>query len=365
MKKRLIILLLSIHIVFVIVLFFFSLNVGKNEFYNFLGNEKITISDIQQYMNDEDRQQNIQIGKNKLKEGGYGSSGDYYIAKIITQDLFPGFVIVVIGEVLLCVSLFIVCQKDLIQKHQLEKENQELLKKNQLIEEHLIRDKEQMKQYEENLYHQLKTPLTGLQLCLDTIKPSSDQKTSIEMAQLETEKMSKLITLFLKDRKMSANQIRFSFEEQDCVLMLQEAMETVKPLAIQNNKTVCLKTEVSSVIIKCDETWLKESFVTILENAIEHGKNDPLIWIRKQGNYILIQIMSQGMIPEEEIPHIFERFYTTNQDHFGIGLHMAKTIIENHHGTLKTYNLTLEDKNVFEIKLPILFGSHAYDEREL
>ena len=365
MKKKSIISLMCINILLVLVLFFFFLRIEKNEYYYFLGNENITVSDIRKYIQDDERKQNIQAGKDKLKDSGYESSGDFYITKKVIEELFPIFVVVLFVEAIVYICFIYVNKKDIDQKERLIKENLELLDRNQNLEMHLINDKEQMKQYEENLYHQLKTPLTGLKLCLETLKVDSNNRDSIDMALLEADKMSDLITLFLKDRKMSANQIRFNFEEQDCVLVVQEAIETVKPVAIKKNKTIRLQTELKSLIIKCDETWLRESFITLLENAVEHGKDDSTIMIRKQGQSILFEIVTKGMISEEELPHVFERFYTTNQEHYGIGLHMAKMIIENHHGSLRTYNITNEDKNIFEIKLPILFGSHAYDEREL
>ncbi len=363
--KKSVIIGMVINIVLIIMLFFFFLRVEKNEFFYFLGNENITVSDIQNYIQNNERNQNIQIGKKKLENSGYASSGDFYITRKVCEDIFPIFGVVLFVEMIIYFCWINSNKKEIKQKEQLLKENHELHDKNQSLENHLINDKEQMQQYEENLYHQLKTPLAGLKLCLETIKVAPTDSNSIDMAQLEANKMSDLITLFLKDRKMSANQIRFYFAEQDCVLLMEEAMETVNPLAIKKNKTVRLETEIGSLIIKCDETWLRESFVTLLENAIEHGEDDPSIVIRKQGQFILIQILSNGIIPEEELTHIFERFYTTNQEHYGIGLHMAKLIIENHHGSLKTYNIQSDYKNVFEIKLPILFGSQTYDESEL
>ncbi len=363
--KKSIIIGISINLLCIGMLFFFFLHVEKNEFFYFLGNENITVSDIQNYMQDHERAQNIQTGKKKLENSGYASSGDFYITQKVCEKILPVFGIVLLVEGVICASLIYFNRKDENQKNQLERDNRELRNQNQNLEKHLINDKEQMQQYEENLYHQLKTPLTGLKLCLETIKVDPQDQNSIDMAQEEAEKMSNMITLFLKDRKMSANQIRFYFAEQDCILMMQEAMEVVKPLAIQKNKGIHLETDLTSMIIKCDETWLKESLITILENALEHGKDDTLIIIRKQAQLILIQVITTGMISEEEITHVFERFHTTNSEHYGIGLHMAKMIVENHHGSLKTYNIQSENKNVFEIKLPILSGSHTYDESEL
>lgn len=363
--KKSVIIGMVINILLILMLLFFFLRVEKNELFYFLGNENTTVSDIQKYIQDNDQNKNIQAGKKKLENSGYASSGDFYITRKVCKDIFPIFGIVLLVEGSICISLIYFNQKDNKQKKQLEKENEQLSSQNQYLEEHLINDKEQMKQYEENLYHQLKTPLTGLKLCLETIKVDPTDSNSIDMAQVETEKMSNMITLFLKDRKMSANQIRFYFEEQDCILLMQEAMGIVQPLAIQKNKELCLETELTSIYIKCDGTWLKESFITLLENAIEHGEDDPFITIRKQAQYVLIHVITTGMIPEEEIQHVFDRFYTTNHEHYGIGLHMAKMIVENHHGSLKTYNIPSDNKNVFEIKLPILFGSHTYDESEL
>lgn len=364
MKKNIVGLFVINLLLIVSFLFVFS-KVYQYEFYYFVGNENISVEDIQEYIQSEDIEKYIKEGKDKIKESGYSNSIDKYIKQKTWKVMLPCSLIVIMIDGIICFWLFRKSEQYAMEEEKYKKENHIIKQENENLKKHLITDKEEMMKYEENLYHQLKTPLTGLKLSLETID-SDHNKETLDIAEKEVEKMSKLITLFLKDRKMSANQIRFYFEEQDCISLLNEAIGTVRPITLKCHKEVRIESDFDSFFISCDEVWLRECFTTLLENSIEHGKEDTLITVRKQNTNLLIQIISLGtLLDEKEINQFFERFYTDNEQHFGIGLHMSKMIIENHHGTLRAYNVVSENQAVFEIKLPILSGSKTYDVSDM
>ena len=118
--------------------------------------------------------------------------------------------------------------------------------------------------------------------------------------------------------------------------------------------------------MKCDDVWMKECLLTLIENSLNHGNADVEIKCENVDTFFNIQVMTKNtLIDEAVLPHLFERFYTNDSQHFGIGLHMAKLIVEQHHGTLSVYNDFDHTQVVFEIHLPILSGKEAYDVSEL
>lgn len=107
-----------------------------------------------------------------------------------------------------------------------------------------------------------------------------------------------------------------------------------------------------------DYEWLKEAFSNIFTNCTQHDKSGiPLeVTCRKFAEYYMIRIRDHGPgFCEEDIPNLFSRFYTPKnqkQGHVGIGLNLARLIVEGHNGTIHAANHE-EGGAVFEILLPI------------
>jgi signal transduction histidine kinase len=106
-----------------------------------------------------------------------------------------------------------------------------------------------------------------------------------------------------------------------------------------------------------DPEWLKEVFCNILKNALEHSGGDEPVevtgWRTEEGIKIAIRDHGKG-ISEADLPHIFDRFYPVGEEkhsHTGIGLNLAKLIIEKHFGTIKADNYE-NGGAVFSIVLP-------------
>ena len=99
--------------------------------------------------------------------------------------------------------------------------------------------------------------------------------------------------------------------------------------------------------INCDFMWEVEAITNIIKNCVEHSENDSKININYEQNNVYSSITIQdfaGGIDKKDLPHIFERFYkgkNASKDSVGIGLALAKTIIENDNGSI-----TVESDNI-------------------
>ena len=109
------------------------------------------------------------------------------------------------------------------------------------------------------------------------------------------------------------------------------------------------------VILRADYNWQLEALTNIIKNCIEHSKEDSKIKIEVENNsiFVKIKITDEGEgIAKEDLSHIFERFYKSKQvseNSIGIGLSLAKTIIEKENCYIKV-DSELGKGTTFEIK---------------
>ena len=113
-----------------------------------------------------------------------------------------------------------------------------------------------------------------------------------------------------------------------------------------------------NIILKADYNWLLEAFTNIIKNAIEHSNENSKIYIEAENNslFVKVKVRDEGEgIEKEDIKHIFERFYKakkSSETSIGIGLSLAKTIIEKENGYIKV-NSEIGKGTEFEIKIKL------------
>lgn len=198
-------------------------------------------------------------------------------------------------------------------------------------------DKLALKTSLEDLSHQLKTPLTSISIMLDNISNVNiDSKTKQEFIKdirREVLNISFFVNTILKLARFDANTITFSKTSFLISKLLQEAIKNVSMLAdLKNIKIVVTG---SNEYILGDFKWQVEAITNILKNCIEYSNFDSLITINYGENklYSYIKIQDRGIgMDKEDLKNLFIRFYkgkNSKSDSVGIGLALAKTIIEH------------------------------------
>ncbi len=194
-----------------------------------------------------------------------------------------------------------------------------------------------------DISHQLKTPLSSISIMLDNIienpKMSFDKRNEyLKKSQNQIMVINNLIVNLLKVSKMDAGVIKFKRES----INVKEVLDNIKELLIVNLELKNINLNIScknSINIVGDYTWEMEALKNIIKNAIDASSNESDIDINVKENnfYVLVTIKDYGKgMTKEEQKHIFERFYKLNEDSnsFGIGLNLAKMIIENDNGII-------------------------------
>lgn len=202
-----------------------------------------------------------------------------------------------------------------------------------------LKDKVLLKESLEDLSHQLRTPLTSITLILDSLnsKEETDRLESYKDMKRLILNLNFLVNSLLKLARFDANTITFKEENFLVDNLLNEVIENVNMLADLKNIKIIKNNNINNRL-KGDFKWQVEAITNIIKNCIEHSKDNSFIEINHDENklYTRIIIKDQGVgISKDDLKHIFERFYkgkNSSCDSVGIGLSLAKTIIEKDNG---------------------------------
>ncbi len=213
-----------------------------------------------------------------------------------------------------------------------------------------MREKESLKNTISDISHQLKTPLAALSVYNGLLHDEDDIETVHELAdnsEKEIDRINVLVQNLLKITKLDAKTIVFDKREENMLEILKDIELHFAYRAKQEKKSILLNSNVSEteskIMLCCDRAWITEAIENVLKNAFDHTKEGDTIEVslEKTGsNGIKLAVSDNGSgIHEEDIYYIFKRFYRSrySQDTqgLGLGLPLAKAIIEEHGGTIE------------------------------
>ncbi|WP_446897361.1 ATP-binding protein [Clostridium sp. LBM24168] len=195
-----------------------------------------------------------------------------------------------------------------------------------------------------DISHQLKTPLSSMIVYNDILlnKQVSKEQSNVFLINSRNQlyRMNWLIKSILRLARLDARAIQFNMESQslnETVMYSLEALdEKIKSAKIKINLS-----QESEIVFPHDREWICEAFINIIKNCVEHvaegGNIDINIIENPIYRRIIISDDGEG-ISTEDLPNIFKRFYrartSKNKESIGIGLALAKSIIESHHGII-------------------------------
>ena len=196
-----------------------------------------------------------------------------------------------------------------------------------------------------DISHQLKTPLTSIRIMIDNIQsnPDMDEKTRnefIEDISKQIDWISSLVISLLKLAKFDAGSIVMRDEEINVKKLIQNIISNLAILI--DIKDIKIEENISEQItLFADYNWQLEALTNIIKNCVEHSFDDGKIKIEAESNSVFTKIIitdeGEG-IEKKDLNRIFERFYKSaksSENSIGIGLALAKTIIEKERGYIK------------------------------
>lgn len=206
------------------------------------------------------------------------------------------------------------------------------------------KDKKEITTALSDISHQIRTPLTSINVMLDILKEQElDENTKRNYLYEITKQLNSinwLVTVLLKLSRLESGMVEFNYEPINLKQLANEVKQSMAiPIELKNQKLEIISKEEATM--QGDYNWTKEAIINIVKNCIEHTAENRKIKIELSENALYSQIIIQDEgegISEEDLPYIFNRFYKgkgSSKESFGIGLALAKSIIEKQGGEIK------------------------------
>ncbi len=213
------------------------------------------------------------------------------------------------------------------------------------------------------LAHDLKTPLTSVMGYLSLLEeapdmPEEQRRKYTSIALEKADRLEKLMNEFFEITQYNLQNIILDKEEIDLYYMLVQMAEEFYPI-LETKGNTCVIDAQEDLKVYADPDRLARVFNNILKNAVSYSYPKTAIKIRAEetGTGVRIQIINQGKtIPKDKLKFLFEKFFRldearrTNTGGAGLGLAIAKEIVELHGGSISVKSR--KEQTIFTVELP-------------
>ncbi len=227
---------------------------------------------------------------------------------------------------------------------------------------------ESRQEFVSNVSHELKTPLTSMKVLADSIN-SMGGEAPIELYQEfmgditnEIERETKIINDLLSLVKMDKSAANLNITQININELLEQILKRLQPIADKQNVALVLES-FRPVSAEVDEVKITLAITNLIENGIKYNKADGEGWVHVSLNadhqFFYLKVEDSGMgIPEEDLEHIYERFYRVDKSHSreiggtGLGLAITRSSILMHRGAIKVHSI-LGEGTTFDVRIPL------------
>lgn len=191
-----------------------------------------------------------------------------------------------------------------------------------------------MRNFFANASHELKTPLMAIRGNVDGIRSGYvEPEKAYDVIEKETERMSALIGSILDLSKLDSGAVHMEVTMNDVREILYDAVGIILPEADKRGIQVNIEAA-EPLFMECDERMIFSTFSNILTNALRYAEREISVRIEKQDK-IIIRFINDGVpISDEEIAHIFDRFYKGDKGQTGLGMALAQEYVNLHGGEI-------------------------------
>jgi heavy metal sensor kinase len=222
----------------------------------------------------------------------------------------------------------------------------------------------QMKQFTASISHELRTPLTVLrgeaEVALLESRSAEDYRRVLASQLEEFDKLTHMINQLLLLARAEAGEIRWTDQSVDLSALVASLADQMEPVAAV--KSIQIETTAqSNTHVRGDPSWLERVILNLLDNAVKFTLEGGHVRfsVAAENGQAVLRVEDTGIgIPAEALPHVFERFYRAEPSRskqvqgVGLGLALAKWIVEKHHGRIEAENLPGQGSR-FTVHLPL------------
>lgn len=227
-----------------------------------------------------------------------------------------------------------------------------IILENKRIAENAEKNKEILREYTEDIAHQTKTPLTGSLLLLDLLEDEEDKSVKEYISRLRDNllRLYNLSDILLKLAAIDSGTIEMTKDRVSARDLIDDSIRNLKDYFINDPIEIPLYGDDFDLI--CDKKWTYEALFNVMKNGLETTKGRQIEIKLKETNLyksIFVEDFSKGL-DREMLEKVFKRFYKMdpNSKGYGIGLPMAKSVMERQNGELLYHKG--KKSNAFELR---------------
>ncbi len=245
----------------------------------------------------------------------------------------------------------------------------------------VARSHQTMRDFVANVSHELKTPLTSIQgfsqAVLDgTADDPASLHHSAEVIHTEAARMRRLVEELLDLSRIESGQVELNWREVDLTALLEQVVMRLKPLALEKEIVLDFRlqpalTGEKRLTVRGDSDRLEQIFTNLIDNAIKYSPAGSEVRVKtiqtaqpdevgksaNRNSWIAVSISNDGpIIPADEIPRIFERFYKLDKsrarrrgESTGLGLAIVRELVEAHHGQLRVESQSVGQSEIARV----------------
>jgi two-component system sensor histidine kinase VicK len=227
---------------------------------------------------------------------------------------------------------------------------------------------ESRREFVANVSHELRTPLTAIKGAAETVRMDPEMDTEmkeyfLDMVLSESDRMTRIVSDLLVLSRLDNKKTKWSIETFDLTQSVRRLIEVMRPNLEEHSHTISFGVEKTLPEITADRGRIEQVIINIISNAIKYtsdgGQIDVKLTANESNKRVKVIVSDNGIgIPEEDVAHLFERFYrvekSRNQDAggTGLGLAIAKELVEAHGGSIYVKS-TLGVGTVVTVELPV------------
>lgn len=207
----------------------------------------------------------------------------------------------------------------------------------------VVQAAERQKQFITDAGHELKTPITVIATCLTVLEMETGQQKWIDKARAQTDKLKKLVNSLITLSRMDEENSPLTLQSFDASAAIGEAAGSFTDFAAQAGHE--LQLSIPAGLTYCgDEYAIRQLVSILLDNAVKYAdEGTPIRFSLQKGRRGIVlrcENACTGLDPAQ-LPRIFDRFYRGDKARsgaggsFGIGLSIARSIAEGHHGSIR------------------------------
>lgn len=206
----------------------------------------------------------------------------------------------------------------------------------------IIKSMEKQKQFITDAGHEIKTPLAIISANADVLELTSGKNEWITSIRNQTERLDKLVKKLLLLSKMNEDEIKLVFSDLDLSSIVFETASSFEVIAEKQNKKLVMDIQ-PGLKFHGDENSIRQLVSTLVDNAMKYSNDEGIIKISlsaRKRRIIMKIYNTTDKIDKGNLDKLFDRFYRADSSRsretggYGIGLSIAKTIVEEHQGKI-------------------------------